>query len=379
MPNTKIATIWNTYGPYHLSRVLALRRIFTQADIICFSQCASNLTHYPFFNLQPDNHEVIVQKDNRHCNFAGSFFATYRKLRHHSPRLILTCGYERPESLASILYSKATHAKVFLMLDNNFNDHHRRQSVELVKRFYLRHFDGFLYGGDAKANYLGRLGVPERKVRNGYNCVDNDSIAGLTDAFRSERPHDIEPCDYFLCVARLIPKKNISTILEAYRQYMVDLPHNFAPWELVICGDGPLRMQLQAQSKALDIQRAVRFIGRVDDFEKLIQHYALARAAILASRADEQWGLVVNEAMAAGLPVLVSRQCGCASSLVEDGVNGFTFEAMSATDLANRMIWLHRNEEKLRTMGAESRRIVDRFSPTHFAEGVLDLYERAIS
>jgi glycosyltransferase involved in cell wall biosynthesis len=84
----------------------------------------------------------------------------------------------------------------------------------------------------------------------------------------------------------------------------------------------------------------------------------------------EQWGLVVNEAMATGLPVIVSNRCGCVPDLVAEGKNGFTFDPGSEKSLTKSMLDMWRlPKRRLEEMRGESRRIVEGFTPAHFAMG----------
>jgi 1,2-diacylglycerol 3-alpha-glucosyltransferase len=98
--------------------------------------------------------------------------------------------------------------------------------------------------------------------------------------------------------------------------------------DLVVCGDGDLRPRLHALARELGLEQRVHWPGFVQ-YPDLPVYYALADAFILASTI-EPWGLVVNEAMACGLPVLVSDRCGCAPDLVPEGQNGFTFKPRPA-------------------------------------------------
>ncbi len=386
----KIVTIWNTYGPYHLARVRAIDRAFADDSIICFSHCASNHQDYPFFRDMLENHEVISNRDSSELNFFSSFLATLKLLRKHQPSLILTCGYERPETLAAVIYAKirTKFVKVFLMLDNQIDDHPRKWLYEFIKSLYLKLFDGFLIGGNTHLEYLKHLDVDDRKVAFGYNCVDNDSISALSNqrSKQSIEADDLPSSKYFLCVSRLVEKKNIPTLLQAYAIYKqsidpLDDRQDFdraQVWRLIICGDGNLRDRIIDQISALNLVEDVMLAGRIDDLGELVQYYNSAEVLILPSHHDEQWGLVVNEAMAAKLPVLVSQQCGCSQHLVEDGVNGWRFDGNSITELADRMIWMHKNQDRLADMGENSWQIVQRYSPANFARQLQDLYELVI-
>ena len=91
----------------------------------------------------------------------------------------------------------------------------------------------------------------------------------------------------------------------------------------------------------------------------------------------EQWGLVVNEAMAAGLPVLVSRACGCAPDLVREGVNGFTFDPYDVGGLAGLMVRMSSGELNLKTMGEASQVIIAGWTPEVFGENLLRAVDAA--
>lgn len=369
-----LITVWSTYGPYHLARVRSLLEVFDRSRLMCFSHCRTDDT-YSFFNLRPANSLVLVDRPASELLFFQSLCATLRAFWLHNPDLILTCGYERPETLAAVIWAKLKGRTVFLMLDNQLDDSPRNFFVELVKRYYLRIFDGFVYGGDTHKNYLRHLGVPQNKEVNGYNCVDNESIwSGVTTARQSSTPL-FSANDYFLCVARLIKKKNLPRLIRAYASYVHRMPPAERPWSLVICGDGPEREELQAIAKQCGVCDKVVFVGLVSDFSDMLNYYAFARALILASHENEQWGLVVNEAMASGLPVVVSEQCGCASSLVQNFQNGFRFDGNSVEALATHLSWLHDHESDLSAMGVRSREIVSEYSPANFAAKVFGLYQ----
>lgn len=369
----KIVTIWNTYGPYHLARVRELEHAFVGANVLCFSHCAHQ-DDYKFFDLQPRQHKVLIQKNASQLRFFESLIAALRALWSERPDLVLTCGYDRPETLASVIWARISGSMVFLMLVNQYDDSPRHQIVEFVKRIYLRFFDGFIYGGNTHKDYLRRLGIPMRHEIDGYNCVDNDSIWQGAVAARKVGHRLFAENDYFLCVARMIPKKNLVRLVRAYAAYVERMTSIRRPWSLVICGDGPEHSRVEEAIRDYGVVDRVVLVGRVDEFDRVINYYAFARVMVIASDGNEQWGLVVNEAMASGLPVIVSQQCGCASSLVKDGENGFTFDGTSVDQLTAHMVWMHEHEEQLQRMGERSYEIIQHYSPEKLAMKVLKLY-----
>jgi glycosyltransferase involved in cell wall biosynthesis len=113
-------------------------------------------------------------------------------------------------------------------------------------------------------------------------------------------------------------------------------------------------------------------------YEELPEYYANAGAFIHAST-TEQWGLVVNEAMASGLPVLVSNRCGCAADLVKEGVNGWTFDPTNEEQMADLMLRISSDEEQRKEMGSKSREIIAEWGPARFASGISSAIDVALS
>jgi glycosyltransferase involved in cell wall biosynthesis len=113
-------------------------------------------------------------------------------------------------------------------------------------------------------------------------------------------------------------------------------------------------------------------------YGELPAYYGLAKAFIHAST-TEQWGLVVNEAMASGLPVLVSNRCGCAMDLVKDGVNGFTFDPYNVEQLAQLMLKLSTLNSQHSTLGSASARTIAAWGPERFVRGLKEAVDCALS
>lgn len=374
----KITTIWNTYGPYHLARVDALERVIPNSEITCLAHCNEN-DDYKFFSLRLKNLIILVDKNSSKLRFWESFIATFKALNITKPELVLACGYERSETFASLIWSKINGATIFLMLDNQRNDKKRNYLIESIKVCYLFFFDGFVYGGNTHEDYLRFLRVPLNKEVVGYNCVNNAEIFNIVGNIKSRGDSPFHAGNYFLCVARLVPKKNLVRLVEAYSKYVKSLDPWVEPWDLVICGEGSERIRIETAIVEKGVTGRVRLVGRVDDFSMMLNYYAFAKLLILPSHENEQWGLVVNEAMASGLPVLVSEACGCADSLVFNGVNGFKFNPFSTDDIAKLMVIMQKSKAALPSMGNKSIEIVSKYSPDQFARNIFDLYHRVKS
>ena len=140
----------------------------------------------------------------------------------------------------------------------------------------------------------------------------------------------------------------------------------------MLLGDGPLRETLNSQLSTLNLHEHVHLPG-FKPYDELPVYYALAKAFVHAST-TEQWGLVVNEAIASGLPVIVSNRCGCVPELVNG--NGFTFDPTNEHELAARLLEMASlSDEERKNLGDNSYRIAANFAPERFGEGL----ERAAS
>jgi glycosyltransferase involved in cell wall biosynthesis len=222
------------------------------------------------------------------------------------------------------------------------------------------------------------LGLPRNRVFTGYDVVDNEYFARGAAEVRSQK-EEVRmkyglPGKYFLASARFVPKKNLPMLIRAYARYRRlsdsredgEQTTDNRPWDLVLLGDGPMKADLCGLVSDLRLRGHVQLPGFVQ-YRELPAYYALADVFVHAST-TEQWGLVVNEAMATGLPVIVSDRCGCVPDLVAEGKNGFTFDPKSVEDLSKLMVDMSRLSERcLEEMRKESRRIVAGFTPAHFA------------
>jgi 1,2-diacylglycerol 3-alpha-glucosyltransferase len=371
-----VVTIWSTYGDYHAARVRALAE--SGFEVVPFAHCEYE-SAYPLFRARPDSLIVVNRCAGDQINRLLSCWRTWRLLRIHRPEIVLTAGYERTESLAACLYARTSQGHsggrrpiVIVMLDNRADDHPRNRLVELIKSAYVRVFDGFLASGSDTRDYLKGLGVPDSRIELGYDCVDNETIATLVAHHRATSQGASEKGRYFLCVTRLITVKNLPRVVHAYHSYLQLLSDSENPIPLVICGDGPERGSIEDLIQLLGLESLISLIGEAAGIDAVASQLAFCSALILAST-SETWGLVVNEAMAAGCPVVVSRQCGCARDLVEQGVNGFIFDGEQSDELARYMVWLHSNPGLLEAMGRRSKEIIAGFTTARFASSASKL------
>ena len=172
-------------------------------------------------------------------------------------------------------------------------------------------------------------------------------------------------------MGRLAEEKNVAGLLRSWTTYR----NEGGTWPLVLCGDGPERTKLQTLAASTPHAADVHFPG-LKSSRELLPIYAAAGCFVLPST-REPWGLVVNEAMAAQLPVLVSDRCGCSVDLVVQGENGFTFAPNDEARLAELLATMDAKSVAERvTMGLRSGEIISAYSPQRFGESIASLLPR---
>ena len=197
----------------------------------------------------------------------------------------------------------------------------RRRSVRLAKEvvfpWLLRRFDGFLYVGQRNRAYLEHYGVPADRLFFSPHCVDNDAFAAASARARAaEPPRPPGAPRRLLFVGKLIDRKHPADLLRASAR-IVD-----PPVEVVFAGSGELEPSLRKTAEESGV--TATFLGFRNQSE-LPAVYASADVLILPSDGLETWGLVVNEAMACGIPAVVSDAVGCGPDLIAAGQTGAVF------------------------------------------------------
>jgi glycosyltransferase involved in cell wall biosynthesis len=247
-----------------------------------------------------------------------------------------------------------------------------------IKSILRRPVMGALYGccdrllavGSANAAYYRAMGVPDKKIFILPYSVDNDRFvqsANLTDEQRAEvRKRYNVPTDRpsVLYAAKFTQRKRPFDLLEAARRLKGKMHR---PFTVVMAGSGELEEKLRAfcAEHALDNVVFTDFVNQ----SELPGLYAASDVFVLPAE-NEPWGLAVNEAMCASLPVVVSREVGCVADLVRDGVNGYTPEAGDVAGLASVLQRLIEDEGLRRRQGWESLARIRRWGYQQCLEGI---------
>jgi glycosyltransferase involved in cell wall biosynthesis len=374
-----IAVVFHHIGPYHHARLnaaadrLAVTGIEWSAKAGDAWGAADSPVRYRKVSL-------FSEATDNHPGKAELWRAFWSALEQANPDVVAVNGWNNFGSLVATDCCVRRGIPMVVMSESARQDEPRTWWKEMIKRRIVGLHSAAFVGGQRHIEYLVELGMPRERIFTGYDVVDNAYFARRTAEIRNSK-FEIRkkyglPENYFLASARFIEKKNLPTLIRAYAAYrQKSEASGNPPWDLVLLGDGPLREALNSQLSTLNLHRHVRLPG-FKQYDELPGYYALAKAFIHSST-TEQWGLVVNEAIASGLPVIVSERCGCVPELV--GGNGFTFDPLNENELTARLSEMASlSDYDLERLREASRRIAARFGPELFGKGLEGAVRMAI-
>lgn len=339
----KIGLVWTQLAPHHIDRCIALaRRLDGRAQVLVVEVASSSKT---YADWAPSGEIDGVRKITL---FPGEVFEQvsrwrrFRAMWRHLSGCRMVCigvPYSEQEVVLLAWLLRIMGKQTVLMIDSKFDDRPRSAWFELCKQAGLFGFGAAIFAGTRTADYLWFLGFRRRTVLPGYDGVSlarirDDAAKANNGARRTFAQRD------FLYVGRLVDYKNPHLLLQAFARY-VELAGPDAR-RLIMAGSGPLGTELHACAHGLGIADRVDFVGFKAGPE-LAGMLADALSLVLPSY-REQWGLVVNEALALGLPVIVSNAPGARDVLVRNLINGYVIENGSCEALARAMFALGQDE-----------------------------------
>ena len=260
-------------------------------------------------------------------------FGIISEIRKNKLDAVVIFGWNSFTNWLAFFTAFITNTKVFLRGESPLNQELLKAPWKLVIKKLIfkplfRHMSAFLYIGEENRKFYKYYGVPDEKLFFVPYAVDNERFMKMAKELKPKRSElrkkllniaDDRPIILFL--GKLIEKKRPMDLLKAFE--ILHTKYNILNTDLVFVGDGALRPNLEMYVKERDL-KGVHFAGFKNQTE-IPEYYAMADVFVLPSGPGETWGLVVNEAMCFGLPVIVSDMVGCGPDLVRNGKNGFIF------------------------------------------------------
>lgn len=344
----------------HGARASFVQIAETEGDRVALGGVDMNYHQYPF--------ELLFKGAYHDTPLRARVVALVRKAWTTEAELVVLPGYERPEywAMLAVLVLRRKPRAVFC--DSTAFDRPRTALKGLAKRLFFMACDGFFGYGIRSREYLMSYGVPAKRIF--FRCqaaaqpldyTEEKALAtrlslGPTDA---NRPH-------FVYVGRLSPEKGLDTLLLAMKAILTVLPNA----TLSLVGAGPMKEELNGMVKALGLVNEVHLLGSMG-VEAIAEQYARATALVLPST-SEPWGLVVNEALSTGCPVVVSDRCGCVPELVVEGETGYSFQAGDVAQLQTRLLQIAKEMAVVEEVAPRCIAHMRSYSPMQAAAQILE-------
>ncbi len=362
----RLVVLTNIVPPYRVPVFNALAdELGDDFSVLCLARTEANrdwtLRRDAFrfrYDILPALH-LRGRRPDRTVHLTGTLALKLAQLR---PDVLVVGGFDQPPFLEALALAPWLRYRPVLWSGGHLESA-RGGRVLVIKRWAVRRAKAFLTYGTAATDYLLSLGAPAERIVTSRNAVD-------VSAFHREG-HEVEAAalrqrlevgdrPVALYVGQLIARKGVDTLIEAVAR----VPE----LQLVLVGAGPDRKALEEKAAAL-LPGRTHFAGSVP-YAELPSWYAAADLLVMPSRL-EVWGLVLNEAMAAGLPVISSQTAGATRDLVTDGINGFAVDPDDVAAMADRLGRLAHDPEFRRRAGAASAARIAEVTPARYARDFL--------
>ncbi|MFT3738841.1 MAG: glycosyltransferase family 4 protein [Breznakibacter sp.] len=283
-----ILLLWDRMGDYHRARWYALQSIIGKDHCFAADMGAGDGL-YQWANTNDTNYFRLSEKPVEQVSTQEALRQFKAIVRSYRITHVCIPGYGRPCYVSMLLWCRMKGIKVLMFAESWYPGN---SLADLLKGWLVRtSADVCLVSGKRAATHFAqRLGYPASRVIEGYSVVDNHHFASAISTPKITPPQ-------LLCVARFAPEKNLQMLIDAFQASQLS-----KTWQLRLVGGGSLKEQLRDQISIPSI-----ILENWISYDMLPAMYAQASCFILPSR-FEPWGLVVNEAMAAGLP---SYSFGC--------------------------------------------------------------------
>ena len=294
------------------------------------------------------------------------------RIQLFKPDAVLVTGWNFKSHLQCLRYF---HNKipVFFRGDSTLIDsqsYFKRIARNLALSWVFSHIDRAMYVGKANKDYFKAHGLKEHQLIFAPHAIDNQRFASHQDhttagnTLRTSLGLEAN-ATVFLFAGKLEPKKDPQLLLNVWKNlYLPDA-------QLVFVGNGILEKALKEVAAQIPNVHFVDFQNQ----QQMPAVYAMADIFVLPSKGPgETWGLAVNEAMAAGKPVLVSDACGCVQDLVEEGVNGWIFKAGDQAMLQAKIESISTDKNVLAAMGKKGSERIKQYN----FEGIASAIENSL-
>ena len=317
--------------------------------------------------------KILFGQKNENSAFANSYLRIpFQK------KLISSLISTSPDVMLSDGFFQWTYAPLYANLRNKIphvmcyeRTMHTERNVQWYREKYrkmaMKRIDRIICSGKLCGEYILSLGYPKDKIGYGHMVADVTQLASKTKATSNEKiielKHKFNAEQVFLYTGQIIPRKGIKELVNAWGNSKMSNNRKAA---LVLIGNGSQMDEIRALIRQKNSSN-IFLIGKVP-YEEIATYYAMADVFIIPTLEDN-WSLVVPEAMSAGLPIICSMYNGCWPELVTKE-NGWVFDPLNELEFTQTLLTTFENRDSFTRMGIMSQQIVLNHSPEQAAQAI---------
>lgn len=366
-----VVFVWDNFGPIHADRVNAVGDSFGGDRNVIGVELNSRSNEYDWVPEGGKSFQKIsLSFDEKKTTPIFRFFHLLKVLVRSFGGSFFFCHYEKPLMFFSALFLRLCGQSVYVMNVSKFDDYDRNLSKELLKYILHLPYSGGISSGVRPCDYMRFLGVPKNKIKKEYNTMSIKRIRDLAGA--PPAPDGMPYKDrHFTVIARLVEKKNLRTVIQAYLTYKRDFG---GKRPLKIAGSGPMESDLRQMVSSYGLENDIFLLGFIQTEQ--VSHLLASSVALLLVSKEEQFGNVIIEANAMGVPSIVSMPCGARDELIRTTINGFVVESDNSDAVAFYMNMLDSSEVLWEKMAKKCQEFSDKSDVAMFAKAVAELIEK---
>lgn len=370
-----VAICFQQFAPYHVDRIAAAHDVLGEKMRVVGIEYSDRSTTYAWERANSHGFERITlfpAKDWEKISQRQRLRALLSCLIRIKAKHVFLINYHLMDTFLAAVALRLLGKSPYIMMASKYSDKDRFVWKEVVKKWLFTPYVGGITSGGLHSKYLEFLGVRTRNFRTGLDTLSIDRVRTCSGSEPAPSGHEYHR-RHFTIVARMVPEKDIPTALHAYARYR-DLceERGVAARDLVLCGDGPERGPIERIVREQNIPSVI-FYGFAN--EKEVCEALGSTLSLILPSVSEPWGLVINEAVAMGVPILCSNACGAVDELVHVGVNGFSFAPGEVEGLANLMFMMSSNEQEWRRLSLGSLYVAPQADSARFADAVASVVQ----
>ena len=278
--------IWDRFGDYHFARLKKLQELVLKEKGMVYGISASTFDElYKWKNQEYDNHSYLGSNQIKVFDVLR-LHQIFRAIRRNRIDVVCLPALSRPLYIFTILLCLILRVQTIVFYESWYKSSFLKT---VFKRIYLSVPTKIFASGQLAKNYLLQIGVKGNKVIEGYSVVDSDFFS---------RDISVEKEKCLLCVARISKEKNLQFLIDTFINHRIS-----EEYKLILVGEGPLKLRIPEKCQSIELMT-----WQSSNVLKTL--YNRASYSILPS-SFEPWGLVVNESLHCGTPVILSNAVGC--------------------------------------------------------------------